>query len=272
MHRLLLERNDVDVFASINLPTHAKKFDCWQFASLLATGKVRSMVVHKKSTEDVIATASRTSNPSFPYKERHEQNQEPKRTPSYYKGVLLQHFWNNDAYAAMQRYEAERNAPPYELVIRVRPDVVYLDNDLSGFDLDALHEYAVRWHGARYINVPESNAWGGITDMFAIVSRPCSDIYFRMLHDMEHYLTKDSVPFHPETLTKFAVVLKGGCQLVLLEDVLQNLNGGHSAERKPFDYCVARKNGCNMRPTPLPPLSCTYPSEHGNWDTWRSGM
>jgi hypothetical protein len=267
LHRLLLERNDLDVFASINLPAVAKRFDCWQFASLLSTGRTRSIAVHKKSVDEVVSAASKTTNPSFPYSER----QQSQYTPTYYRGVLLQHYWNSDAYEAMQRHEKERTGPPYDVVVRVRPDVMYLNPDLPGLDLDALHSYATQKHGARYSYVPDSNEFGGITDAFAVVSRPCSDAYFRILHDMEHYITKEHISFHPETLMKHALLTKGQCKLVLLEDALQHFHGGQSAERKPFDYCITRKGRCDTRPAPLPALSCSYPTEHGDWEGWTSG-
>lgn len=267
LHRLLMEKNDVDVFASINLPLTAKKFDCWQFASLLATGKVRSLVVHKKSADDVIAHVNKTSNPSFPYSDRRT----PHYDEGYYRGVLLQHYWNNEAYESMKRHETEIRAHPYDLVIRVRPDVMYLNPDLSSLDLDALQTFAEHVYGDRYSYVPDSNEFGGVTDAFALVSRGCADAYFKVLHAMETYLTKEQLTFHPETMMKHALVTRGECKLVLLEDALQRPRGDtHAAERLPFDYCIVRKGICNRRPAPLPQLTCAYPSEHGDWEGWAS--
>lgn len=259
IHRFLFEGNHVDVYGAVNLPAKPARNDCWQFIPLLATQTTRYLHVEHISIDGILSDVKASSNPGAPYKHRQNNTVYP---PAYYNGALIQHFWNHKAYTAMRHVEQTRNHQ-YKVVVRLRPDATFLTPKLH-VDLVDLHQAGLaRSNGStKFVVVPNSNGFGGITDMFAVMSRDAADTYYNMLSYMEATLTSNdtTVPFHPETMLQRNIEASN-VTIVYMEDVLQQET---QLQDFVFDYCLRRDDRCDWSPArKQESIYCPLPNEHG---------
>ena len=92
-------------------------------------------------------------------------------------------------------------------VVRIRPDLWFMDFSLPGNLISPYDCYTVPW-----------GSFGGINDRFAVMGHVAADGYFNTLSFFQK-LADMGCPLHPETMTKASVELVGGgCKQTLLAD------------------------------------------------------
>jgi hypothetical protein len=259
------QQHDVDVFAYINIPPEGNRdFTCLQLMPLLSLAQLRRLVVEVADLDIILARATQTWLPSYPYPKVQGPSGPEHLNPKRVLVASLHYLYSG--WAMMLNFQQLlRPAHPYKLVVRIRPDLYFVD-PTAWINLTYIDE---QWHAKHpnfsyehndLIATPNLSHNDGINDQFGIMSWATAFKYFNVIKDVEYFCTNRSFRFHPETLLSKSLHPDAGFRelppfYVPLESfydgVDQNMSkstGHASFNGKFWDYCLLRSHKCSWRP------------------------
>lgn len=228
--RTVAKLNDVDIYLYLKLSSNPSPSDCFSLFAPLATGRVRSIVVHRMDVGTALRLATREEQLSRNYPYSFIKGPDKSKV-----GMVVQYYFNFKAY---QVYAAIKGEHRYKIVAKLRPDI-YFGNPDNEVDFEVFSRRLTEKYGtraaSRFISITNCHHWGGLNDQYAIMDGQTADLYFDVIKHWDQY-TQDGIRWHQETQLRHHLVTVNNVSYYPLEDVL-GIAGT-------FEYCLRRSTVC----------------------------
>lgn len=233
--RTIVKPNDIDLYVYTRMSPKPTAADCFGLFPLLATGRVRALVVHRLDEDQMVEHALHIDKVTlrFPY----------ENTTGIIladRPRMLAQYWL--LYKAHEVFTKVRGDHRYRFVIKLRPDI-YFGNRANTIDLD--HDVVRGLTGqfgtpdVPFISITNCDHWGGLNDQYAVMDSNSADLYFTSVKYWDQY-DQDKVYFQVEFRMKYHMQVVHNIPYFPIESAL-----GIPTEEN-FEFCLRRPAFCKF--------------------------
>ena len=250
-YRTLIRPNRADVYLYLKMPPRPSPADCFNLISVLSSGRVRGLVVHRMDIQSIIHSAVEVEQLSkgYPYWNVHGPD-----TPR--ESMLIQYWLIYKGWELYDRTRLPTHA--YRVVVKLRPDI-YFGNRQQWVDFGRLIDRRLEKQRDLdrstqsidpFIAINDCNHGGGLNDQYAIMDATTAALYMQIIKYWDHY-TAQGIRWHQEIMIQHHILTANKVPFYPLERL-------YGFKEKWFDYCIRRPEECDLcresyRRTDFPP-------------------